>query len=242
MTGREGKNRWGAGVLREKPRRRGSRTWKRLLSPGGSRTTPLEATLKFRGGGRPRGGQGAGGCSHDRQGWLAASRRGLQQRGRDVRLWWRKLRTLGLARFRANLESRIELHHWLPEGTLGTCDCCDSASGSLRASLLLGAWFSSGGCRCQVDSSGASMPSRVSSLFLPRSNLPPPFPSVSADHDCLMATGTCLTAPRQVQSSAVCADCREPEHVNNLLRPVSSTQHVAGYCEGVCSVYPRHSR
>lgn len=75
-----------------------------------------------------------------------------------MRLWWRKLRTLGLARFRANLESRIELHHWPREGTLGTCDCCDCASGSLRASLLLGAWFFSGGRRCQVGYSEASMP------------------------------------------------------------------------------------
>lgn len=94
-----------------------------------------------------------------------------------MRLWWRKLRTLGLARFRANLESRIELHHWLREATLGTCDCCDSASGSLRASLLLGAWFFSGGRRCQVGYSTASMPLCVSSLFLPRSNLPPPPPN-----------------------------------------------------------------
>lgn len=98
-----------------------------------------------------------------------------------MRLCWRKLRTLGLARFRANLESRIELHHWprerTREGTLGTCDCRDSASGSLRASLLLGAWFFSGGRRCQVGCSGASMPSEFPlsfSLFLPRSNLPPP--------------------------------------------------------------------
>lgn len=80
-----------------------------------------------------------------------------------MRLCWRKLRTLGLARLRANLESRIGLHHWprerTRERTLGTCDCRDSASGSLRASLLLGAWFFSGGRRCQVGCPDASMPS-----------------------------------------------------------------------------------
>ena len=91
-----------------------------------------------------------------------------------MRLWWRKLRTLGLARFRANLESRIELHHWLREGTLGTSDCCDSASGSLRDSLLLGAWFFSGESSLPGGFfSDASMPSEFP-FSRPRSLEPSP--------------------------------------------------------------------
>lgn len=140
-----------------------------------------------------------------------------------MRLCWRKLRTFGLARFRANLESRIELHHWLREATLGTCDCCDSASGSLRDSLLLGAWFFGGGRRCQVGSVDASMPSEFP-LSLPPSLEPsPPLPCRFSRSRLPEATGTCLTVQCCVSRLLGAGACSEADLINSA---------VAGYVRG----------